>query len=120
MTQNEQPTPKSGKVYIRTRPLRLPQHTRQGRNGSNGTSKGRPSQGMDPPEECLRSLQIPRLHRLLPLLHTRLLADRPTPTRSNKTGNGMALGRQGAESIRRAERQNGQQTHPTTTQLQQN
>ncbi|SRR5216683_6634709 len=90
------------------------------RESLDGTVKSRSSQGMDPPEECPRSLQIPRLHGLLSLLYPGVLTDCLTFVRSHEAGDDMALGQQRAASIQGAARQDGQQTCLTTTQLRQN
>src|SRR6266851_5522561 len=75
---------------------------------------------MDPPKERSRSTQVLGFHRVLPLLHPRVLTDRPTPPRPDQASDTVALGQQGAGSVRSAPRQNGQQTGLTTTRLQQN
>src|SRR5216683_3930068 len=75
---------------------------------------------MDPTKERPRSAQVPGFHRVLPLLHPRILTDRPTPTRPHQTSDTVALGRQRAGSIRGAPRQDGQQTGPTAARLRQN
>src|SRR5216683_5298939 len=75
---------------------------------------------MDPTKEHSRSPQIPGFHWLLLILHTRILTDcSPTP-RPHQTSHSVALERQRATRLRGAQRQNGQQTYPTTTRLQQN
>ena len=90
------------------------------RNCSDGTSKSQPGQRIDPPPKCPQSLQILRIHWLLPLLHPGILADCQTALRPHKAGNVLALGWKGARSIQELKGQDGQQTSPPTTKLQQN
>ncbi len=70
---------------------------------------------MDVPKECLRSLQILGIHRILLVLHTGLLTNHPTLAGPYEASDGVALGRQGTARVRNIAGQDGQQTYPATT-----
>jgi len=53
------------------------------------------------PHKIYRSLPIPEVHRILPIFHPRILANRPTATRPHKESDPMALEYGPTESIQR-------------------
>ena len=89
------------------------------RHSANGRHKNQKSQELANPLQCERSTEIPRLHGVLPLLYTRLLAHCLTTTRLNTEYNPLALGRTTANRIRNTIRQNVQQTSTPTARLHQ-
>src|SRR6266851_5716806 len=112
--------PKPQEVRVRAGPPRLPRSTCGRRDGADGAIEGRSGQGMDLTKEHPQSTQVSGFHRVLSLLHPRVLSNHPTSTRPHQASNDMALGRQRTSRIQNALRQNGQQTGPTATQLRQN
>src|SRR5712675_2131063 len=70
------------------------QHDPDGPHQNQGRSR------MAIPEKPHGRPLVPRLHRILSLLHPQLLTRRMTPTRPDKEGDSMALGRGPNESLR--------------------
>src|SRR5216683_1928250 len=100
MTQNKRPALEPQKVRIRTKLSRLPRRTSRGGDGADGAIKSRPGQGLDPTKECSRSAQVSGVHRILLLLYTGILSDRPTPAQPHEASDDVALGRQGTTHVR--------------------
>jgi hypothetical protein len=70
-------------------------------------------------EDTYRYTKIPRIHRILPLLHTELLKNSKTSPRSDEESCSMELGPHTNASIRRTENKNVPKSSPDAARLQQ-
>jgi len=75
MTKDKWLASEPWEMRVRARPPWLLRSMCWRRNSPDGTIKGRPSQRVDLPQECLQSSQIPGLHGLLLLLHLGILTN---------------------------------------------
>src|SRR5579863_7840019 len=82
-TSRAQSLPQTRKMHFQTTPNRIPQSNSRPRNGTNGRQKGRKSKELATTGKRDRSMKIPRLHRILSILHSRLLTHCPTTPRPN-------------------------------------
>ena len=116
-TRWTRPIPQPWEMRLWTTIHRFLGGTRREWHSTNGTRKSWKSTKLDAPTKRNRSSTIPRIHRILSLLHTRILTNRTTTTRSHKTSNPLALGNGSTDSIPNPERQNVQQTGTTPTRF---
>ena len=106
-------------MYLRTTIDRIPWSTSRPRNSTNGQCKNRESQKLAITPQCARSTKIPRIHRILQILHTKLLTHCLTTTQPNTEDNPVALGRPTTRSIWSTTKCNVWQTSTKTTRLHQ-
>jgi hypothetical protein len=72
---------------------------------------------LEPTTKRQRRPLLPRIHRVLPLLHQRLLKDRSTPDRSNKEESKVRLDRETTTSVRTTQNTDVCKTRTETTRL---
>ena len=104
-------------MQVRTRPHQLPGSTRRKQPSEDGGGQSRQGEELDPPEKPKGSPEVPRVHRVLQILHQRVLSNRQTAARTHQTINPMALECATAMSLQRPEGEDVQKTSLTTTQL---
>ncbi len=107
-------------MRLQTTPYQLLRSSSSKWHSTNGTGKGQQSERMETPMKCHRSMTVPRIHRLLPIFHPRLLPNRSTPTGPYKAHNTMALESGSTKCLRRTMRQNVRKTCITTAKLREN
>ncbi len=86
------PLPQPGKVQFQTTPHWLSRCTSHWRNSPNGTRESRQGTRVKTPPQCYRSPKVSRVHRLLPILYTRLLTDCMATPQPHKESHAVALG----------------------------
>ena len=100
-------------MHLRTKGGRIPRGHPGPQHHLHGPSQGPRSSGLETPTDSQRRQSLPRFHRLLPILHKRLLKDRKTLDPPNQESDPIYMGRGPNQSLR-----NPQDTHvsePNTT-----
>ena len=105
------------KVPIWTGSGRISGGNPQGWHHINGFSKGKRSGRLATPAKCQRHASLPRIHRILLILHPQLLQDSKAPHRPNQKGHPISLGTTTGESVWNTKEHHVQQAHPKTTRL---
>src|SRR5258707_10120742 len=86
-------------MCLRTKRDRLSRRHCGTRNIENGPKKDTRSGRLVSTDHCHQSTPILRVHRVLPILHPKLLKNRTTPPRSYKEDDPMALGQTSIQSL---------------------
>jgi hypothetical protein len=104
-------------VQFRTTIHQISRCTSNPRQSTNGQHQGRESTQLEDSDECHGSLKIPGFHGLLPLLHQRLLEDRPTTTATDTPNDTLVMANRRTNSIRDTLQSNDRQTSAASTRL---
>src|SRR5216683_1514104 len=107
-TTKTQPLPQHRQVPIRETRGRLPRGPHRRKEHQNGRSQSRTSKNLETPPKCDRSMTLLGVHRVLPVLHQRILTNSPATPQFNKEKHRVALGKSPTTSLRRAKEQDVQ------------
>src|SRR5712671_1922226 len=108
-TVKKQPIPKYRQMPVRKARSRLPRGLHRREENKNGRSQGRTSKELEAPLKRDRSMTLLGLHRVLLILHQRVLTNHTTTPGLDKEEHRMALERKPTISVREAQRQDVQQ-----------
>src|SRR5260370_12513703 len=104
-------------MCFRAKRDRLPRSHCRTRYPKNGPKKDTRSSGLVSTNHCYRGTPIPRVHRILSVLHPKLFENCPTTLGSHEKDDSMALGPTPIQSIRDPQDPYVSKTCPTPTQL---
>src|SRR5258708_4534535 len=104
-------------MHLRTKRDRLSRCYRRTRHAENGSKENTRSSRLVPANHCYRGTPIPRIHRVLSVLHPKLFKNRPTTPGSYKKDNPMALGPTPVQSVRHSKDPYVSKTRATPAQL---
>ncbi len=111
------PLPQTWKMCLRTGRNRLPGCHCRTRHAKDGPKKDTRSGGLVPTDHCHWSMTIPRIHRVLPILHPELFKNHLTPPRSHKENDPMALGWASVQGLQNPKNPNVSKTRTSPTKL---
>jgi hypothetical protein len=103
-TAQTQPLPQTREVRLRAKRSRIPRHHPGPQHHLYGPSQGARSSGLETPTNSLRRQSLPRIYRILPILHQRLLEDCKTTNPLNQEGNTVYMGGSPSQSLRNCHR----------------
>src|SRR6266850_3443848 len=98
-TPGAQPLPETGEMHFRATNDRISRGQRRSRDSTNGQHENSQGEELDHAAQHPGSLQIPRFHRVLPLLYPGLLEESPPTTLSNTQHNTLAMGTRPTDGI---------------------
>src|SRR5712671_8016994 len=94
------PVPQTGEMRVCAKTHRIPGSSVRKQHDPDGPHQNQGRSGMATPEKPHGRPLIPRLYRILSLLHPQLLTRRTTLTRPDKESDSMVLGRSPNKSLR--------------------
>ena len=104
-------------MQVRAAAYRLPWGARRKQPNEDGRRQNREGMRLDPALKPQGGATIPRIHRVLPVLHPRVFSHRPTAARPHQTGDPLALGRTTAACVRHPQGVNVRQARLTAAGL---
>jgi hypothetical protein len=87
------PLPQTREVRLREKGSRVPRRHPGPQHHTDGPSQGARSSGLETPTNGPRRQSLPRVHRILPILHQRLLEDRKTTNPPYQESDTVCMGR---------------------------
>ena len=117
--RREQSLSQTGKMWVWERRNQIPRSNSREEPPQDEPKEVTRCSGLAHPQNTYWHTTIPRLHRLLSLLCTKLFCYSPTTTRSHKENHSLALGRMTVQSIQRIKNMNVLQPSPHLAKLQQ-
>jgi hypothetical protein len=111
------PLPQTREMRLRTKGDRIPRRYLGPQHHPYGPSQSARSGRLETPTNSPRCQSLPRLYRILPILHQRLLEDRKTTDPLNKKGNTIHMGRSPNQSLRNPQETHVPEPNPTPTRL---
>jgi len=112
--------PQHRQVSIQANRSWLPRSPHRWKEDPHGRSQGQEGQRLETTMERNQSSTLPRLHRVLLLLHQRILPDCMTLARPDQAEHCLALGNRSAKSLQRTSNQNVWQTSPNESRSNEN
>jgi hypothetical protein len=112
-----QPLPQTREMCLRTKGSRIPRRHPRSQHHPYGPSQGARSSGLEIPTNGPRCQSLPRIYRILPILHQGLLEDCKTTNPPNKEGDTVRMGRTPSQSLRNPQGTHVPEPNPTPTRL---
>jgi hypothetical protein len=91
-TAQTRPLPQTREVRLREEGSRIPRRHPGPQHYTNGPSQGTRSSGLETPTNGPRRQSLPGIHRILPILHQRLLEDRKTSNPPHQESDTICMG----------------------------
>jgi hypothetical protein len=111
--------PQTREVRLRSKGSRVPRRHLGPQHHTDGSSQGARSSGLEISTDSPRRQSLPGIHRILPILHQRLLEDRKTTDPPYQKGDTICMGRSPSESLRHPQETHVSKPDPTPTRLHQ-
>jgi hypothetical protein len=118
-TAQTRPLPQTREVRLRAKRSRIPRHHPGPQHHLYGPSQGARSSRLETPTNSLRRQSLPRIYRILSVLHQGLLEDCKTTIPLDQEGNTVYMGRSPSQSLRNPQRTHVSEPNPVPTRLHQ-
>jgi hypothetical protein len=111
--------PQTREVRLRTKRGRIPRCHPGPQHHPHGPSQGARSSRLETPANGPRRQSLPGIHRILPILHQRLLEDRKTTNPPNQESDTVRMGGRPNQSLQNPQRTHVPEPNPAPTRLHQ-